>query len=70
MYEGIEVKHKAWGVGTIVSISDGHITVDFQGMQKTLMFPDSIGTFLQATDDRLLEYAGRINRSKFALSAA
>lgn len=57
MFEGVIVKHKAWGQGTIVSVDEGHIVVDFQGMEKTLAFPDSIGTFLQTDDPQLISSA-------------
>lgn len=57
MYEGIEVKHTAWGKGIIKSIVGGYITVDFDGNEKTLIFPDSIGKYLSTTNERLLKYA-------------
>ena len=57
MFEGVNVTHKAWGIGMIKSVKDGYITVDFSGTEKTLVFPDSIGKFLQSSDDKLLKYA-------------
>ena len=57
MFEGVNVTHKAWGIGMIKSVKDGYITVDFSGTEKTLVFPDSIGKFLQSSDDELLRYA-------------
>ena len=57
MFEGISVKHITWGKGVIKSLSDGYITIDFNGSEKTLVFPDSFGKFLNTDDNTLIEYA-------------
>lgn len=51
---GRQVKHKAFGIGTIVKSEDGKIAVDFAGVIRLFQFPQSFECFL-STDDADLQ---------------
>ena len=50
---GRQVKHKAFGIGSIIGYEGGKITVDFSGTIRIFQFPDSFERFL-STEDSVL----------------
>ena len=44
------VKHKAFGVGTVVSQDGKYITVQFEGASKVFVYPDIFEKFLTLED--------------------
>ena len=50
---GRQVKHKSFGLGTIIGCEAGRITVDFSGTKRLFQFPEAFERFL-TTDDAVL----------------
>ncbi len=48
--ENLEVIHRAFGKGVILSRSDKYITVKFDTCQKTFVYPDAFEKFLTLAD--------------------
>ena len=48
--ENLEVKHKAFGLGVVVSAQGKYITVNFDNATKTFVYPDSFEKFLTLAD--------------------
>ena len=48
--ENLAVKHKAFGLGEIVSVQGKYITVKFASTEKKFVYPDSFGKFLKLAD--------------------
>ena len=48
--ENLEVLHKAFGKGTVVSTNGQYITVKFETVQKTFVYPDIFEKFLTLAD--------------------
>ena len=48
--ENLEVFHKAFGKGTVVSTNGQYITVKFETAQKTFVYPDIFEKFLTLAD--------------------
>lgn len=48
--ENLEVLHKAFGKGTVVSTNGQYITVKFETAQKTFVYPDIFEKFLTLAD--------------------
>ena len=48
--ENLQVKHKTFGVGTVVSMQGKYITVKFEGAEKCFVYPDSFEKFLTLSD--------------------
>ncbi len=46
----LEVLHKAFGKGTVVSINGRYFTVQFGSVQKTFVYPDIFEKFLTLAD--------------------
>lgn len=51
----MQVRHKAYGAGTVVNISETIIEVDFGGQLKKFQFPKAFGLFLSTDDPKLQE---------------
>lgn len=51
---GRQVKHRTFGMGTVISYEDGKMSVDFSGTMRLFRFPESFERFL-ATDDPVLQ---------------
>lgn len=47
---GIKVKHKAFGTGTVASVSGEHLIVSFDIGEKTFIYPDAFFNFLSVDD--------------------
>ena len=50
IFDNLEVKHKAFGVGRIVSRSGKYITVRFQSAEKIFVYPDVFENYLTLAD--------------------
>lgn len=46
----MEVLHKAFGKGTVVSMNGKYFTVQFDSAQKTFVYPDAFEKFLTLAD--------------------
>ena len=46
----LEVLHKAFGKGTVVSVNGKYFTVQFDSAQKTVVYPDAFEKFLTLAD--------------------
>jgi hypothetical protein len=58
--EGLEVIHKTFGKGVVVSLNGKYITVKFDSCQKIFVYPDAFENFLTLADgtvpDEILEH--------------
>lgn len=50
-----KVKHKVFGEGTVKSVTDGYIEIDFNGEIKKFVFPKAFEGFLTTDDEELLQ---------------
>ncbi len=50
LLENLEVLHKAFGKGTVVSVNGKYFTVKFDSAQKTFVYPDIFEKFLTLAD--------------------
>lgn len=48
--ENLEVLHKAFGKGTVVSVNGKYFTVKFESVEKTFVYPDIFEKFLKLAD--------------------
>ena len=48
--ENLEVKHKAFGVGCVVSVKGQYFTVKFDAVEKVFVYPDIFEKFLTLAD--------------------
>ena len=48
--ENLQVKHKTFGLGTVVSMQGKYITVKFDAAEKCFVYPDSFEKFLTLAD--------------------
>lgn len=65
--ENLEVLHKSFGKGTIVSRNGKYITVKFENTQKIFVYPDIFEKFLTLADGSISEQiANDIEISKAA----
>ena len=55
VFENLNVKHKSFGIGTILSKSGKYITVKFDTVQKIFVYPDIFETFLTLEDGSVSE---------------
>ena len=53
--ENLEVKHKAFGPGVIVSTQGKYITVKFESATKVFVYPDIFEKFLTLADGSVCE---------------
>ena len=53
--ENLEVKHKAFGAGNIVSVNGKYITVKFDAAEKVFVYPDIFEKFLTLADGTVSE---------------
>ena len=49
-FENLEVLHKSFGKGTVVSVNGKYFTVKFESAQKTFVYPDIFEKFLTLAD--------------------
>ena len=50
VFVGLEVKHKTFGLGSIVDINGKYIKVKFESVEKNFVYPDSFEKFLTLAD--------------------
>ena len=66
--ENLEVKHKAFGVGTVVSMQGKYMKVRFDSAEKVFVYPDIFEKFLTLADgtvsDEILADLGHANLLK------
>ena len=68
--ENIKVRHKSFGVGTVVSTSGNYFTVKFDSAQKIFVYPDIFEKFLTLEDGTVSdEITADIKSSKDAKQA-
>ena len=68
--ENLKVRHKSFGVGTVVSTSGKYITVKFDAAQKIFVYPDIFEKFLTLEDGTVSdEIVADIKSSKDAKQA-
>ena len=53
--ENIHVKHKAFGIGTVVSTKGQYFTVKFDSVEKIFVYPDIFEKFLTLEDGSVSE---------------
>ena len=67
IFDGLEVIHKTFGKGVVVSLNGKYITVKFDSCQKIFVYPDAFEHFLTLSDgtvpDEIIEH---VNASKAA----
>ena len=56
---GKDIRHKLWGIGTIINIDDAHITVSFPPPigQKVFVYPQAFESFLSFSEEMPPEVA-------------
>lgn len=63
--ENLQVKHKAFGIGSIVEVQGNYIKVRFDVGDKTFVYPDIFEKFLTLSDGTVNEEITRdLQRSK------
>ncbi|MBO5009327.1 MAG: hypothetical protein J6B48_01815 [Clostridia bacterium] len=55
VFEDLEVMHKAFGLGKIVSKNGQYITVKFESCEKVFVYPDIFEKFLTLADGTVSE---------------
>ena len=55
IFENLEVLHKSFGKGTIISKNNKYITVKFEAVQKVFVYPDIFEKFLTLADGTVSE---------------
>ena len=53
--ENLEVKHKAFGKGVVVSVQGKYFTVKFDSVEKVFVYPDIFEKFLTLADGTVSE---------------
>ena len=53
--DNLEVKHKAFGLGTVVSTDGKYMTIRFDGAVKSFVYPDSFEKYLTLADGTVSE---------------
>ena len=48
--ENLQVKHKTFGDGTVISVSGKYMTIKFDSVTKNFVYPDSFDKFLTLSD--------------------
>ena len=68
VFDNLQVKHKAFGVGTVVATDGKYMTVRFDNGEKKFVYPDSFEKYLTLADgtvsDEILSDLAAINLIK------
>lgn len=74
VFENLQVRHKAFGLGTIVAKDGKYIKVKFDNAEKNFVYPDSFEKFLTLADgtvtDEILADLAATNAEKAKILAA
>ena len=74
VFENLQVRHKAFGLGTIVAKDGKYIKVKFDNVEKNFVYPDSFEKFLTLADgtvtDEILADLAATNAEKAKILAA
>ena len=74
VFENLQVRHKAFGLGTIVAKDGKYIKVKFDNAEKNFVYPDSFEKFLTLADgtltDEILADLAMVNAEKAKILAA
>ena len=74
VFENLQVRHKTFGLGTIVSKDGKYIKVKFDNAEKNFVYPDSFEKFLTLEDgtvsDEILADLAVTNAQKAKILAA
>jgi len=55
IFDNLEVNHKAFGCGTVVSRQGKYLTVNFGAVQKVFVYPDAFAGYLTLADGTIPE---------------
>ena len=74
VFENLQVRHKVFGVGTVVAHDGKYIKVKFDSAEKNFVYPDSFEKFLTLADgtvtDEILADLAATNAIKAKILAA
>ena len=74
VFENLQVRHKAFGLGTVVAKDGKYIKVKFDNAEKNFVYPDSFEKFLTLADgtvtDEILADLAKSNAEKAKILAA
>ena len=74
IFENLQVRHKTFGVGTVVANDGKYIKVKFENAEKNFVYPDSFEKFLTLADgsitDEILADLAASNDKKAKILAA
>ena len=74
VFENLQVRHKAFGLGTVVANDGKYIKVKFDNVEKNFVYPDSFEKFLTLADgtvtDEILADLAAANAVKAKILAA
>ena len=74
VFENLQVRHKAFGLGTVVAKDGKYIKVKFDGVEKNFVYPDSFEKFLTLADgtvtDEIIADLAATNAVKAKILAA
>ena len=72
--ENLQVRHKVFGIGTVVATDGKYIKVKFDSAEKNFVYPDSFEKFLTLADgtvsDEILADLQKTNEKKAKILAA
>lgn len=67
VFENLQVKHKTFGLGTVVNYNGKYITVRFPNAEKVFVYPDAFEKYLTLADGTVCdEILAAIEESKIA----
>ena len=73
VFLNLEVKHKKFGLGTVVSCDGKYLGIDFGGVRKSFVYPDAFENYLTLADgsvsDEILADLGVAKAHKQAILA-
>lgn len=74
VFENLQVRHKTFGLGTVVAKDGKYIKVKFDNAEKNFVYPDSFEKFLTLADgtvtDEIIADLALVNAQKAKILAA
>lgn len=55
IFENLQVKHKTFGLGTVVSMDGKYMRIKFESAEKSFVYPDAFEKFLTLADGTVSE---------------